>query len=143
MKNLICVMLAVLLLLPVFATTAFAHGHRNHGQEVKQCCAPQQVCNPQNDCADSGTCTDKCRFADENSDGICDRCNNQCADCGETRDDNADGFCDECGNCSHYADENQDGICDHQAECENRNQAATKPAAGENGHHGRRHRKHH
>lgn len=143
MRKVICSMLAVLLLLPVFATTALAHGHGGQRHTARQHCVAQQPCAPRNDCVTNGNCTDKCRFVDENGDNVCDNCKNQCAGCGETRDDNADGICDQCGKCSHYADENEDGLCDYQADCENRKNAVCKSAQTKSTHHGRRHRNHH
>ena len=145
MKRLLCAVLALLMLLPVFATTAFAagHGHGRHVQSANQNCTSNQACGNNTDCASNETCTNNCQYADENGDNICDNCNNRCVECGETMDENADGICDYCGKCSHYTDENHDGICDHQAECENRKNAASKPIYTKTGHHSGSHRNHH
>jgi len=73
MKRMICAMLAVLLLLPVFATTAFAHGHgghSGHGHAVQQPCVTRQPCVPENNCVTNGNCANKCQFVDENGDKI-------------------------------------------------------------------------
>lgn len=136
MKKWICTMLAVLML-PVFATTAFAHGHGNHAQSAGQHCVSSNVC------VTNGTCVNSCQYTDENGDDICDNCNNRCADCGEVKDENTDGICDNCGKCSHYKDENRDGICDHQADCESRAKAACKTVSHKSSHHGGKHRNHH
>ena len=140
MKRMLCVMLAVLMLLPVFASTAFAHG--GHGHAAQQRCVSNQVCKNNDNCVTNGNCTNNCQFADENNDGICDNCKNQCVNCGEAKDENADGICDDCGKCNHYADENNDGVCDHQANCENRKNAACKSTYRKSGHRGGRHGHH-
>lgn len=140
MKRVLCVLLA-LLMLPSLATTAFASGHgRGHGRHAGRNCV---TCPSREASAAAETCADHCRYADENSDGICDNCRNQCPGCGETGDENEDGICDSCGTCSHYADENQDGLCDHQADCENRKQAVEQTPVRRNCHSGRKHRNHH
>lgn len=142
-KRRFCVLLAVLMLLPVFAVTAFAHGHghsgNSHGHAAVHHPVNNQHCTDKKSAAGSGICPDKCEYADENKDNICDNCGNRCGNCGETKDENADGICDSCGKCSHYRDTDGDGICDHQEEPEK-----TPPAKPikKHGHYGGKHKCH-
>jgi len=120
MKKMICVMLAVLMLLPVFATTAVASGH-GHGHHSSCVQVNNQNCVNDKTCVYNETCVYSCDYTDENGDNIC----------------------DSCGKCSHHRDDNRDGTCDHQAECANRKNAVCNNTGKRSGYHGRKHRNHH
>jgi len=149
MKKMMCIILAVLILLPVFSVTAFAschgghgngrHGHSGYGKSFHYDNGNQKAHKNNAQQAHNGVCAGKCDYIDENGDNICDNCKNQCAQCGETKDENSDGICDNCGKCSHYADENKDDFCDHQTECASRKKAACKSANKKSSHPGGNH----
>ena len=120
MKRWICSILAVMMLLPVLASTAFAHGHGHSSHHTSTHCTTYKVSKKKDTCKKNDTCLDSCKYADVDGDNICDNCKNKCAECGETKDENADGICDQCGKCSHFLDEDGDGVCDHQEDCANR-----------------------
>lgn len=130
MKKITCIILAVLMLMSVLATTAFAAGHGSrHAQAHRQNCIVNRACQ-RNDY--------NCDNADENGDNACDPCKNQCGNCNMTTDENNDGFCDNCGNGSNYLDDDGNGICDHRDACANR-----KNTGNTMGHHGKKHGNHH
>lgn len=145
MRKWICRTLAVLMLLPVFATTAIASGH-GHGGGHGHCAVRKHVsstCVKNEDCEIKYTCSDSCTYADEDHDNVCDNCENQCAGCGEAKDGNGDGICDGCGKCSHYRDDDTNGVCDHQEVCAERKQSAAANTRVSTCKRSSRHGKHH
>lgn len=137
MKRWISSILVIMMLLPVLATTAFAHGHGHSTHHTTSHCTTYKACKQEK------TCTDSCKYVDENGDNICDNCKNECADCGKTQDENGDGICDNCGKCSHFLDEDGDGVCDHQEECAKRKQEEKTKVVKRHGCYTGKHRNHH
>ena len=118
MRRIICAALAAAVILSAGIPAALAahHGYRRW----------HTVCQP----AAEKSATEDCRYADEDQDGVCDRCDGVCYKCGEVHDQFCDGICD---GCESYPD------CDYEtvtSEAELSNEESIP--SGAKSHHGHR-----
>lgn len=137
MRRIPWILAVILILLPIFAVSAFAAGRRQGTGTVSYTPPADRICVDQTTCVNG--------FQQENANGetICNEDSIVCEANEDAKVICAEGTCAKCGQHIQYVDMDKDGICDHRAECEGLQKSYCRNQTGRHGHSNGKHGKHH